>query len=322
MSHQTACENTGFVATIGFFDGLHRGHRFLIDQVKEIACRKGLKSAVITFLAHPRKVVHTEHRPELLMGYEEKIKGLHQWGIDQCFTLDFTPELAAQSAYDFMRNVLKEQFGVKVLVIGYDHRFGHNRSEGFADYCRYGKELNIEVIEAKAYEHSKGGKVSSSAIRRLLRTGHIAEANVLLGYNYLIDGVVVDGYKIGRTLGFPTANIKLYNSDIMLPLDGVYAVQVEVNHRQYAGMLNIGHRPTIDNGGHRSIEVYILHFNDDIYSAPIRVIFAQYIRPEMKFANRSELINQMKADEQTVQTLWETGEFLHPSNSTHNEESH
>lgn len=290
------------VAAIGFFDGVHLGHRYLIEQVKTEAAKRGLCSSLITFPVHPRKVMNVEYNPELLTSFDEKNELLETTGIDYCFALDFTSEVSHLTAYDFMRSILKERYHIQGLVIGYDHRFGHNRSEGFDDYSRYGDELGIDVIRAHA-RIINDVTISSSVIRRLLHAGDVGLAATYLGYEYFLDGTVVDGYKVGRTIGFPTANIYVTDPDKLVPADGVYAVRVTVNDHIYAGMLNIGHRPTINNGGNRSIEVHILHFHSDIYNCPIRISFVQRIRSEMKFTGKEQLVEQLSKDASVVEGI-------------------
>lgn len=290
------------VAAVGFFDGVHLGHHYLIGQVRKMAAAKGMCSALITFPVHPRQVMNDAYRPELLTSYDEKLKLLETTGIDYCFVLEFTPDLSRLTAYGFMRSVLKNPCNVQTLVVGYDHRFGHNRSETVDDYCRYGLELDIEVVRACAQTMGEA-MISSSMIRRLLRAGDVALAASYLNYEYFLNGTVVGGYKVGRTIGFPTANIRLADGDKLIPADGVYAVRVRVGGNDFAGMLNIGHRPTISNGQHRSIEVHILHFHADIYDCPIRISFVQRIRSEIKFENREQLIRQLSEDAGRVEKL-------------------
>lgn len=289
------------VAAIGFFDGVHLGHRYLIEQVKEVAASKGFSSALVTFPVHPRKMMNAEYKPELLTSYNEKVELLETTGIDYCFALDFTTAISHLTAYDFMR-LLKERYNVHGLVIGYDHRFGHNRSEGFDDYYRYGEELGVEVIRARA-RIINNATISSSVVRRLLHTGDVTLAATYLGYEYFLDGTVIDGYKVGRTIGFPTANLSVTDPDKLVPADGVYAVRVTVSGTVYAGMLNIGRRPTINNGFNRSIEVHILRFHSDIYDCPIRISFVQHIRSEMKFGNKEQLVEQLSKDALIVSKL-------------------
>lgn len=289
-------------ATIGFFDGVHLGHRFLINQVKEVAAKDGLCSALITFPVHPRQVIQTTYRPQLLSSPTEKIDLLGTTQVDYCILLPFTQELSLLSAREFMR-LLRDKFNIHTLVIGYDHRFGHNRSESFDDYCRYGEELNIYIVRARAYTDGED-KISSSVIRQLLKEGKVSQAEKFLGYNYYLDGTVVDGYKVGRKIGFPTANLQVNCSDKLIPSEGVYAVYVYVEGKKWAGMLNIGHRPTINNGKNLSIEVNILNFSEDIYHKEMRIEFVKYLRPEEKYDTIDALIAQMHKDrEETARIL-------------------
>lgn len=290
------------VATIGFFDGVHRGHRFLINQIKEVAAKDGLCSALVTFPVHPRQVIQTSYRPQLLSSPQEKLELLASTGIDYCILLPFTPELSLLSAREFMQ-LLRDQFNIRTLIVGYDHRFGHNRSESFEDYCRYGEELGIYIVRARAYTDGED-KISSSVIRQLLKEGDVGRAAKFLGYNYYLDGTVVDGYKVGRKIGFPTANLKVDCPNKLIPSEGVYAVYVYVEGKKWAGMLNIGHRPTLNNGTDLSIEVNILHFSDDIYHKEMRLEFVKFLRPEEKYDTVDALIAQMHIDrEETARLL-------------------
>lgn len=290
------------VATIGFFDGVHLGHRFLIEQVKELAKDKGLRSALITFPVHPRQVMKSDYRPELLTTPEEKIELLKAQGVDYCIMLDFTVELSQLSALSFMKDILQQRYNVSTLIIGYDHRFGHNRSEGFEDYVRYGQQIGMNVYRAQACMIDDLN-ISSSLVRTHLLEGKIDLSTRYLGYNYSIEGVVMGGYRVGRTIGFPTANLDLRESNKLIPSDGVYAVRVEVKGCLYAGMLNIGYRPTLDNGSKKSIEVHILRFDEDIYDEKIRLYFVSRIRSEMKFSGLDELIAQLKRDAAFVDSV-------------------
>lgn len=290
------------VATIGFFDGVHLGHRFLIQQVKVAATQTGWQSSIITFPVHPRQVIQSEFQPQLLSSPEEKIELLASTGVDNCILLPFTRELSQLTAYEFMQ-LLYDKYKVWMLVIGYDHRFGHNRAETFEDYCRYGRELGIHIMQASAYTQEQD-KVSSSAIRRALQTGDIRTATKFLGYHYYLEGTVVDGYKVGRKIGFPTANLRVDFPNKLIPSIGVYAVCVYVNGGKYKGMLNIGYRPTINNGTDLSIEVHILDFQGDIYHQKMRIEFIDFLRPEEKFNSVDELILQMQKDkEDTIRVL-------------------
>lgn len=292
------------VACIGFFDGLHKGHHFLLNQVKGVAKEKNLASAVVTFPEHPAKVVNPQRKVELLTLCDEKVELLAAAGIDYCFIEPFTTEVSKLTARQFMEQVLKERYAVEVLIIGYDHQFGHNRAEGFTDYCKYGKELGIEVVQATAY-YEESVDVSSSAIRNAIKEGDVSLAQNYLGYNYFVEGKVVDGMKIGRTIGFPTANIEVTNEDKLIPRDGVYAVRVliEGDEQLYWGMLNIGNRPTMNNGSNRSIEVNILDFNSDVYQQKIRLLFVERLRDELYFDSIEKLIDQLHLDEAQVRSM-------------------
>ncbi|WP_302526619.1 bifunctional riboflavin kinase/FAD synthetase [Phocaeicola barnesiae] len=289
------------VATIGCFDGVHRGHRYLINQVCEVAAEKGLHAAIVTFPVHPRQVMQTDYQPQLLSCLHQKTDLISQLDADYCFMLPFTRELSQLSAREFMQ-VLQKHYHIQVLVIGYDHRFGHNRSEGFEDYCRYGQELGMEVIRAKALVED-GVSISSSHIRSLLKQGAVHEANRCLGYEYYLDGTVTDGYKVGRKLGFPTANLLPACPEKLIPAEGVYAVYTYVQGIRYGGMLNIGHRPTVNNGTNLSIEVNILDFSENIYRKQMRIEFIAFIRSEQRFDSLEQLTAQLKADREQVRKL-------------------
>ena len=289
---------TPSVATIGFFDGVHLGHRHLINQVKMAASLNGWCSSIITFPVHPRQVIQSDYQPSLLSSPEEKIELLASTGIDNCILLPFTRELSQLTAWEFMQ-LLYEQYKVRMLVIGYDHRFGHNRAETFEDYCRYGRELGIHIMQATAYTQEQD-KVSSSAIRRALLSGEVSTATKYLGYPYFLQGTIVSGYQVGRKIGFPTANLQVDFSNKLVPSIGVYAVYVYVNGQKYKGMLNIGHRPTLNNGTDLSIEVHILDFEGDIYHQPMRIEFVDFLRAEAKFQSTEELALQIQKDKEAA----------------------
>ena len=293
---------TPTVATIGFFDGVHLGHRYLINQVKIAASQCGWCSSIITFPVHPRQVIQSDYQPQLLSSPEEKIELLSQTGIDNCILLPFTQELSRLTAYEFMQ-LLYDKYKVRMLVIGYDHRFGHNRAETFEDYCRYGRELGIHIMQATAYTQEQD-KVSSSAIRRALLSGDVMTAHKYMGYNYFLEGTVVSGYQVGRKIGFPTANLRVDFPYKLIPSIGVYAVRVQVAGQQWKGMLSIGYRPTINNGNDLSIEVHILDFQGDIYNQKMRLEFIEFLRPEIKFDSADELVLQIQKDkEETIKVL-------------------
>ena len=291
----------GWLATVGFFDGVHAGHRYLFSEMRRLADARGLSTVVFTFPIHPRIVLQTDYQPKLLNSTDEKLKLLTSTGIDYCVVMDFTPELAACSAADFIVKHLSDQWHVQSLLVGYDHRFGHNRTDGFEQYVAYGKVCGMEILSASSYERDSE-KVSSSKIRQLLSECRVEEAARLLNYPYRLEGHVVGGYQIGRTLGFPTANIAVDDSLKVQPGMGVYAVWVYMDNVRYKGMLSIGNRPTL-HGEQTTVEVYILNFTDTIYNESIEVEFMQYLRDNQKFDNPEALKAQLHKDRQHVDAL-------------------
>ena len=293
------------VATIGFFDGVHLGHRFLIGELRKAARERGLPSAVITFPEHPRAVLRTAYQPRLLNTFEEKLRQLATTGVDYCVVLDFTLALSRLSAQAFIADVLARQLRVRSLLIGYDHRFGRDRADGFEQYVAYGAACGMEVLRATPYDEGNTA-VSSSEIRALLAAGEVEEADRLLTYPYPVEGQIVGGHRVGRTLGFPTANIRVDDSRKMLPGIGVYAVWVELLGKRYKGMLYIGDRPTLRNGRDISMEVHILDFSGDIYNDRIRVCFVRRVRGDIRFASLDLLREQLERDRETVGQLLTT----------------
>ena len=293
------------VATIGFFDGVHRGHQFLISHLVETARQDGMPAVVITFDEHPRKVLQSDYQPEMLSTLDSKLLLLSKTEVDDAVVLHFTREMAAMSAREFMQQVLHDHLHVKKLFIGYDHRFGHNREETFDDYVRYGKEMGIEVIKNQAYSMN-GINISSSVIRSFLKEGEVDMANQCLGYLYTIIGKVVNGYHEGRKLGFPTANLDLSHFGQMIPAPGVYAVKARLEGTVVwkQGMMNIGTRPTFD-GKQLTLETHIFNFEGDIYDQLLLVSFVKRIRGERKFESPEELAAQLKEDEQMIINLFE-----------------
>lgn len=293
------------VATIGFFDGVHRGHRYLIDQMITVATEAGMESMVITFDRHPRQVLHSDYLPQMLSTFEEKKALLETTPADHIEILTFDEQLAALSARDFMEQVLRNRLNVCKMVIGYDNRFGHNRSEGFEDYVRYGKELGIEVIQAMPLSEPDKEAISSSYIRACLLVGNVWGANEALGYAYSLTGRVTDGFHEGRKIGFPTANLDTDETGKLVPASGVYAVHVQLENEQHLrpAMMNIGTRPTYD-GHMQTLEVHIFDFDSDIYGQQLRVVFDRRIRNEMKFSSPQELAKQLEKDKEEIRRIY------------------
>ena len=289
-----------WVATVGFFDGVHLGHRFLINELRRLADEQNLPSAVFTFSVHPRIVLQADYQPKLLNSFEEKLEQLKTTSIDFCAILNFTLELANYSAADFI-TLLAEQWHVRTLLIGHDHRFGHNRAEGFEEYVKYGLMQGMQVIHASSY--IQGAEiVSSSKIRQLLSACKVKDAAELLTYPYRLEGHVISGYQVGRKLGFPTANIKVDEPFKVWPGTGVYAVWVYFKGMRYKGMLSIGGRPTFDDDN-VAVEVHLLHFSENIYEQQIEVEFIEYLRENKKFDTVEALIAQLVNDEEVVDKI-------------------
>lgn len=289
-----------YAATIGFFDGVHAGHRYLINELKSLAKSHGVSSMVITFSIHPRKVLQSDFQPRLLNEPDEKIALLKGTGVDRVHVIDFNMEIAKLSAAEFIQKYLAQKMAVRLLIVGHDHRLGHNREEGFPAYAKYGKEVGMEVVQAGRYSTDLTPHVSSSEIRHALTHGKVHYAADLLGYRFSFTGFVISGYQVGRKIGFPTANLIPDCPDKLIPGIGVYSVQVEYDGKFYKGMLNIGLRPTLKNGDNISIEVHIINFDSDIYHQKIRVSFIRKIREEQKFASLDALIQQLHIDKNIV----------------------
>ncbi|HLP06253.1 MAG TPA: bifunctional riboflavin kinase/FAD synthetase [Paludibacter sp.] len=298
--HKDDIDVPACVATVGFFDGVHAGHRFLIDELKAEAGRQHLPAGVITFAVHPRKVLNSDFQPQLLNTLDEKLGRFETTGIDYCIVLDFSLSMARLSAYEFLKTVLQEKYHVKTLFVGHDHRFGHNRSEGFGEYKAYGEQLGMEVIKAGKFRTDFENHVSSSHIRAALLEGRVETASKLLSYDYFLSGKVEAGFRIGSKIGFPTANIAPDDPDKLVPGVGVYAVKVTWKGNSYVGMLNIGNRPTLDNGLKTTIEVHIIDFSEDIYGETLEISFVRKIRDEQKFANIGKLVEQLHKDRDRV----------------------
>lgn len=291
-----------YVATIGFFDGVHRGHQCLIGQVCELASRLQCASMLITFDHHPRQVLHADYVPQLLSTYEEKKALLAASGIDRLEMLPFTEELSRLTALEFMKQVLSTQLDVQTLVMGYDHRFGYGGGT-FPEYVQWGKEAGIEIVLAHELEEEK---VSSSVIRHLLSEGDVRKANYFLGYDYTLQGRVVSGHQLGRNIGFPTANIDV-QKDKLLPACGVYAIRASVDDTSYDGMLCIGHRPTLNDGNELSIEANLFGFNGNLYDKELVLHLVERLRDEQPFDSVQALQQQLEQDAILARKILESG---------------
>lgn len=287
------------VLTTGTFDGVHLGHKKIIEQVIQSAKRINGESVLLTFFPHPRMVLYPESNDlKLLNTIDEKIELLKQSGIDHLIIHPFSVDFSRITSMVFVRDILVAQLNTKKLIIGYDHHFGKNREGTFEHLKEYGPLYGFEVEEIQAQEIQQKN-ISSTKVRNALLSGDIHTANQFLGYPYFINGTVVEGDKIGREIGFPTANIYVQESYKLIPSNGVYAVKIEVEHANYLGMLNIGTRPTV-KGINGTIEVNIFNFNQEIYNKPIRIEFFEKIRNEVKFNELAELQKQLHHDKEKV----------------------
>ena len=285
------------VATLGIFDGVHLGHRALLDRVVLKAKEEKSESVVITFSPHPRLVLEKNNiNLSFLTTTEEKIVLLAKANVDHLIMIKFTPEFSNIPACDFLKDILVGKIGTKYLVIGHDHHFGR-RGEGDFNTVRHcAKDLDFTVEQVEGY-HTEDGMISSSLIRGALLNGNIEEANNWLGYPYAITGQIIEGRKLGRKIGFPTANIKPSSEHKLIPANGVYAVEVQLDNKKMQGMLSIGTNPTVNaDVNFRSIEVNILNFDEEIYGRIITVIFRKKLRDEKKFRNLDELAEQIGRD--------------------------
>jgi riboflavin kinase/FMN adenylyltransferase len=288
------------VAATGFFDGVHGGHRAVLDSLLKIAAERQMESAVITFWPHPRTVLQQDaHTLRLLNSLEEKKQRVLSLGIDNFHVVNFSREFSKLSTKEFMEEYLIKKFNVSTLVIGYDHRLGNSSLQTQEEMREIAASLGIETIRVEEV-HLGEKMVSSTKIRAALLDGDVKGASELLGYKYLLHGVVVSGKQLGRTIGFPTANMELYEPLKMVPANGVYLVDVHVLGRDYKGICNIGNRPTVGENQSRTIETHILNFDEDIYGLEMSIEFVAKIRDERKFASMDQLKEQITKDKEFV----------------------
>ena len=290
------------VVTSGTFDGVHLGHQKILKRLNEVAELTNRESVVITFYPHPRSVISPDNQiVKLLSTLDEKIELLEKSGVNHLLIVPFTREFSELSSEEFIQKILIDTIGTKTLVIGYDHRFGKNREGGF-DYLKLNKEKYGFGIEEISRQDIENVGVSSSKIRKALQEGDVPSADHFLGRNYSLSGVIVKGKQLGRTIGFPTANIQVREIAKLIPLDGVYAVKVYYKDEAFGGMLNIGNRPTVD-GTFQTVEVNIFDFDQEIYGEKLTVEFLQKIRNERKFNGLDELKAQIAKDKITCEGI-------------------
>ncbi len=283
------------VVATGFFDGVHTGHRLVIQQLVGAAAVRGDESMVVTFWPHPRNVLQKEARSlRLLTTLEEKKRMLHDLGVDHVEILPFTKDFSMLTTEEYIR-LLMEKYGAKSILLGYDNRMGCD-SKGADEVAATAGGLGLEVIRTEMVTSDRGYAVSSTKIRGRLEEGDVRGAASMLGYEYGLHGVVVSGDRIGRTIGFPTANMQLYEPLKLVPANGVYFVKVNTLGRDFYGMCNIGYRPTVGSDRGRTIETNIFGFDEDIYGLDLRLTFVARIREEKRFDSLEELRGQLEKD--------------------------
>jgi len=294
--------NKNRFATIGFFDGVHLGHRFLLNRLNEYAAQFGLESLVVSFADSPQRILSPNSDIKLLTTSSEKLEIFSELGLQNCLMLNFDHQLALKTSAEFLRD-LRDRFCVRRLLMGYDHHFGSDKLSTFADYVVLGQTMGVEVDACSPFVSGEV-TVSSSKIRDYLQQGDIENANRLLGADYTLTGFVASGSQIGRQINFPTANLTL-PAEKLVPRNGVYAVEVDVCGKAYKGMLNIGVRPTVA-GNHQTVEVHILDFEGNIYGTPVTLRLKKRLRDERKFESLDELSRQLQHDRETIMSLYKS----------------
>lgn len=283
------------IVTQGTYDGVHAAHKVILSRLKQIAKQRNGETVVMTFDPHPRMVLFPDdHGLKLLNTLDEKIEALEAEGIDHLVIIPFTKEFSRLTSLQFIRDIIVNKIGTKVLVIGYNHRFGKNREGSFEHLKEYAGLYGFEVEEIPEQDIDEVA-VSSTRIRKALEMGDVALAAKYLGRFYTIQGTVKKGRQLGRTIGFPTANVQVSDPNKLIPADGVYAVKVFINNRTFLGMLNSGVRPTVDGTTH-AVEVHLFDFNEDLYDKTIKIAFVDKLRDEKKFDGIDALTNQLQKD--------------------------
>jgi len=289
---ETYISNKSIALTQGTFDGVHKGHRSILETLKKEAKKRNLETAIITFFPHPRTVLKDKNFDiQLLDTLDEKIAKLAKLDIDHLFVIPFTTQFSETEPLDYIHDILIQKLNVKLMVIGYDHKFGINRNGNISTLIEDG---NIEIIQLPAQQINEVS-VSSTKIRNALHNGEVDLAMEYLDVPYSITGNVVHGNAAGKSIGFPTANLLLENDHKLIPDNGVYAIKIKLENKKFDGVVNIGNQPTFDGRKH-AIEVHIFDFEDDIYNKNISIFFIKRIRAEKKFENIEKLVLQIKND--------------------------
>lgn len=290
------CSSEQTFVTIGTFDGVHYGHQQIIEKLVSEAKKANKKSVVLTFFPHPRMVLQKDNSLELINTIDERAALLEKTGLDYLIIHPFSKEFSRMSALEFVRDILVNQLNISKLIIGYDHHFGKNREGNITQLTEYSHvyDFNVEEIPAQDIDSVS---ISSTKVRRALHAGSLKTANNYLGYNFMLNGTVVNGKKLGGTIGYPTANIDVKETYKLIPKTGVYVVKSTIGKKIVFGMMNIGSRPTVD-GNYQTIEVHFFDFNQDLYNQNLTIELLYFLRDEHKFDSIDSLVQQLKKDEE------------------------
>ena len=282
--------------TIGTFDGVHFGHQKIIKKLVQEAKKANKKSVLLTFFPHPRMVLQKDASLKLINTIEERATLIEETGLDYLIIHPFSIAFSRMSALEFVRDILVNKLNISKLIIGYDHHFGKNREGNITQLTEYSHLYDFKVEEIPAQDIDSVS-VSSTKVRRALTAGNLKTANNYLGYNFMLNGTVVNGKKLGGTIGYPTANIEIEETYKLIPKTGVYVVQSTIANKNIYGMMNIGNRPTVD-GNHQTIEVHFFDFNQDLYHQKLNIELIYFLRDEKKFDTIDSLVHQLKKDEE------------------------
>lgn len=289
------------ILTLGTFDGVHVGHKKILERITQKNTENDFESLVLTFFPHPRMVLEEKSDIKLLNTLTEKIELLQNIGLENLVIHPFDEKFSKLTAQEFVKTVLVEIFNIKKIIIGHDHRFGKNRSANIDDLITYGKQYDFEVEQISVQE-IEAVSVSSTKIRKALQEGNMNLANEYLGYNYFLTGTIIEGKQLGRTIGFPTANLKIEENYKLIPQNGVYVVKSILNQKKVFGIMNIGFNPTV-KGENLAIEIHYFDFDADLYGQKIAVDLLQFIRTEQKFETVTLLKQQLEKDKNTALTF-------------------
>ncbi|MEC4112984.1 bifunctional riboflavin kinase/FAD synthetase [Myroides pelagicus] len=301
------------VATLGTFDGVHKGHQKIIQRIVSAAQKEGAESLVLTFFPHPRMVLNQDNSIRLLNTLEEKKELLEHLGLDNLVVQKFDYDFSQLTAEQFVKEVLVDTFNISKIIIGYDHRFGKNRTADISDLKAFGQKYAFEVEEILA-EEVDHVSISSTKVRQALAIGDMALANEFLGYAYYFTGTVIHGKKLGRTLGFPTANFRVDETYKLIPKNGVYVVESTINGKRVKGMMSVGINPTFKDHPY-SVEVNYLDWEGDLYGQVLKVRILDRVRDELKFSNLDELVSMLKDDERITREFFE--QYVEKSTTTY-----